>query len=425
MKDVKKESGVGIQKSEWRPAVLVGVCAVLAAWTWMFLTVHYNYGGNWTALYLIGPRTPVPPSVPAERLYIFPNNSGYDGQSFHLMAHDPWMLRSTPAQVQIQTFRYARILVPALAWMLALGQDRWIDPAYYAVILAFVFLGVYWTAVYAQGASMQAGTTSLPAAWGLVFLLSPATLTSLDRMTVDIALAALCAAFVVYADNGTHSNGNGSRWKITLVLACALLTRETAWILFAAYEVFLLARRRFTDGCFAIAAAIPAIAWHFYIASRAGKAAIPPELLGWIPGAGFFDRLTHPAVYDLPPLLAHLAITFDYVALCGMALACALAVRIFSLGIATRKPATATAWAIFGFTLAVVFLRGQGEWADAFAFGRIFAPLLVLIAMCPLLSQSPSRVWLGLAPTLLVDSRIALNFGKQASGVLRGLLHWA
>jgi len=425
MTDVPRTQETRRQNSESRRAVLVGVCAVLAAWTWMFLTVHYNYGGNWTALYLIGPRTPVPPSVRAERLYIFPNNSGYDGQSFHLMAHDPWMRRSTPAELQIQTFRYARILVPALAWMVGLGRDRWIDPAYYAVILAFVFLGVYWTAVYAQGASLQAGAASLPAAWGFVFLLSPATLTSLDRMTVDIALTALCAAFVVYADRGTRSNGNGTRWKILFVLACALLTRETAWILFAAYEVFLLARRRFTDACFATAAAIPAVAWQFYIAARAGKAAIPPELLGWIPGAGFFDRLTHPAVYGLPPFLTHLAITLDYVALCGMALACALAVRVFSLSVAARNPVTATAWAIFGFALAAVFLRGQGEWADAFAFGRIFAPLLVLMAMCPLLSSASSRVWLGLAPTLLVDSRIALNFGKQALGVLRGLLHWA
>lgn len=414
-----------------RPAFL-GLIAALAAWTWMFLTVHYNYGGNWTALYLIGPRTPVPPSIPAERLYIFPDNAGYDGQSFHVMAHDPWMRRSTPAEVEIETFRYARILVPALAWMVALGQDRWIDPAYFTVILAFVFLGVYWTAVYVkrvsdhvQDASLQPQGASFHPAWGLVFLLSPATLTSLDRMTVDIALAALCAAFVLYVDRGTCSNGNGARWKITLVLACALLTRETAWILFAAYEVFLFTRRRFADALFSATAALPLVAWHLYIVARAGAFARPPQLLAWMPLAGLFDRLLHPAVYDLPPSMAALAVAFDYVALCGMALSVALAIRVFFLSTGAGKAATAPAFAICGFALAVVFLRGQGEWSDAFAFGRIFAPLLLLIAMFYMPSRSPRHIWLGLAPTLLVDSRIALNLGKQAVGVLRGLLHWA
>jgi hypothetical protein len=382
----------------------------------MFLTVHYNYGGNWTALYLIGPRTPVPPSIPAERLYIFPNNTGYDGQSYHVIAHDPWLRRSTPAQVEIETFRYARILVPALAWMIALGQDRWIDPAYYAVILVFVFLGVYWTAVYAQRASLNF-------AWGFAFLLSPATLTSLDRMTVDIALVALCVAFVLNVGSGTRSNGDGARWKITLVLACALLTRETAWILFAAYEIFLLVRRRFNDAWFTSAAAIPAVAWQFYIAARAGDVAIPPGAIGWIPGAGLFDRLTHPAVYDLSPSVAHLAVAFDYLALAGVALAVAIAIRIFVAVVSRQEPATSPAYAIFGFALIAVFLVPGGGWDDAYAFGRILAPLLVLIAMYPVASRAPSRIWLGLAPTLMVDSRIALNLGKQAMGVFHGLLH--
>jgi hypothetical protein len=409
------------------PAVLVGVCALLAVWTWMFLTVQYNYGGNWTGLYLIGPRTPVPPSIPAERLYIFPNSSGYDGQSYHVMAHDPWMRRSTPAQVEIETFRYARILVPALAWALALGQDRWIDPAYYTVILAFVFLGAYWTAGCAARASLHP-------AWGLAFLLSPATLTSLDRMTVDIALAAWCAAFVLCVSS--EKGSNGARWKVIAVLACALLTRETAWILFAAYEVFLLVRRRFGDAWFTATAAIPAIAWHFYIAARTRERAIPPGALGWIPGAGFWDRLRHPAVYDLTPSMAHLAVAFDYLALAGVALAVAIAIRILVAGVAGREPTTAHAYAIFGFALTAIFLVPGGGWDDAYAFGRIFAPLLVLIAMYSMASQAggagprpadgvSSRIWLGLAPSLLVDSRIALNLGKQALGVLQGLLHWA
>jgi hypothetical protein len=385
-------------------AALIGLTAAAILFAWQFLTVHYNYGGNWTALYMIGPRTPVPQSIAAERLYIFSDTTGYDGQSFHLMAHDPWMRRDTPAQLAIQPFRYARILVPALAWILALGQDRWIDAAYFATSLAFAFLGTYWVALYCARASLSPG-------WGLVFVLSPATLTSIDRMTVDIALAALCAAFVLYAERG-------SRLKVAIVLACALLTRETAWFLFAAYELFLLTRRRFADTLFTGLAAIPVLAWFSYVTVRAGEAPIPPHALRWIPLAGFWDRLFHPSAYDLPAHLKAFAISFDYAALAGIALAIALAIRI-----ARCQPWTARSSAICVFALAAVFMYGRGAWEDAYAFGRIFAPLLLLISMDYLAART-LRLWLGLAPTLLVDSRIGLNLGKQAVGIVHGLLHW-
>jgi hypothetical protein len=403
-------------------AAFIGVASAALLFAWQILTVHYNYGGNWTALYMIGPRTPVPQSIADERLYIFPNSFGYDGQSFHLMAHDPWIRRGTPSGLEVAPFRYARILVPALAWALAFGRDGWIDPAYFTVILGFVFLGSYWLALYAA-------RVALSPAWGFTFVLSPATLTSIDRMTVDIALAALCAAFVLYADGGAESGmdgarwkASGSQWKVTLVLAGALLTRETGWLLFAAYEVYLLARRRFAGMLFTSVAAIPAIVWNSYIAARAGVAPTPPRVLGWVPMAGFIHRLTRPVSYNLSPGLNALAISLDYAALAGIALAVALAIRLAIRNV-RREQWTALSSAIFAFALAVVFLSGRAEWADAYAFGRIFAPLLLLIAMHNLSERSGSLAWLGLAPTLLVDARVALNFGKQAVGIVHGWLH--
>jgi hypothetical protein len=400
-------------------AAFIGVAAAALLFAWQILTVHYNYGGNWTALYMIGAGNPVPPSIAGERLYIF-QNSYYDGQSFHLMAHDPWMRRSSPSELEIKPFRYGRILVPALAWALAFGRDGWIDPAYFTVILGFAFLGSYWLALYAA-------RESLSPAWGLWFILSPATLTSIDRMTVDIALVALCAAFALYADRSAleqvgGTNAAGARWKLTLVLACALLTRETGWLLFAAYELFLLARRRFADVLLTSIAAIPAIVWNLYVAARAGAAPTPPHVLGWIPLAGFIHRFTHPASYNLSPGLNALAISLDYAALAGIALAVVLAIRL-AIRMVRREQWTAPASAICAFALAAIFLRGQAEWADAYAFGRIFAPLLLLIAMHNLSGRARSLALLGLVPTILVDSRIALNLGKQAVGILHGWLH--
>src|SRR5580658_10339669 len=122
-------------------AAAMGALAVAALWLWQFLTVHYNYGGNWTALFFIGPATPVPPALAGEHLYTFAGTGGYDGQTFHVMAHDPWLRYGPPEALGINSFRYQRILVPALAWLLACGNTRWIDPAYDAVILGFAFLG--------------------------------------------------------------------------------------------------------------------------------------------------------------------------------------------------------------------------------------------------------------------------------------------
>src|ERR1700693_3395233 len=46
-----------------RPAAALGAIAVAGLFLWQFLTVHYNYGGNWTALFCINTRTEVPPAL--------------------------------------------------------------------------------------------------------------------------------------------------------------------------------------------------------------------------------------------------------------------------------------------------------------------------------------------------------------------------
>src|SRR5271170_3248559 len=145
--------------SREQPAVL-GLLAVAILWSCQFLTVHYNYAGNWTALFRIRSSMPVPAFLKGEELYTFPGTQGYDGQVYHLIAHDPWMRRGSADAIVYPAFRYQRILVPALAWILALGQDRWIHATYFAVILGFAFLGVYWLSQFA----MRAGRS---AAWGL------------------------------------------------------------------------------------------------------------------------------------------------------------------------------------------------------------------------------------------------------------------
>jgi hypothetical protein len=382
---------------ESRRAAILGLAAVLFLWAWQFLTVHYNYGGNWTALFCIRPGMPVPPFLKNENLYIFEGTQGYDGQVYHLIAHDPWMRKGSADAIVGVAFRYQRIFVPALAWTIALGQDRWIHPAYFSVILGFAFLGVYWLALFAVRMGMQP-------AWGLGFVITPATITSIDRMTIDIALAALTVGFALYAE------GKTPRWKVIAVLTCAALTRESAIPIIGAYAIYLFTKRRFVDCVWAGATALPALAWYIYLAQRDRSSLA--SYFDWVPFAGLVERLIHPVIYSLSPFKNAAGIVFDYIALAGVVIALALAMRM-----AIQRQWSPLAASVYALALAAMIARSRSIWEDAYAFGRPFTPLMLLVAMQYLARWR----WLALVPMLMVDSRISLNFFSQIVGVVRGL----
>jgi hypothetical protein len=378
---------------------------VLAGWTWQFLTVHYNYGGNWTALFRIRPGMPVPDFLKSENLYIFYNSEGYDGQVYHLIAHDPWMRKGSAEAITGASFRYQRIFVPALAWLLALGRDQWIHASYFAVILAFVFLGVYWMARCA----VRIGRSPT---WGLAFLLAPATIVSLDRMTVDIALAALVAGFALYT---LESSDGRPSWKLFVILTCAVLTRETALPIVAGYALYLATRRRFAHALLAAATAFPAAAWYLYLArhlAKHGPSALP-DYIGWVPLAGFAERILHPTIYSISPFKNAAAVTLDYAALAGIALA-----LFFAAQLAIRKKWNPRACAVYALAIAAMFIGSRSVWEDVDAFGRVLTPLLLLAAI----EGWDASPWMAFSPILLVDARIGLDLAAQIYGVGAGMI---
>jgi len=377
-------------------AAMLALGGTLALFCWQFLTVHYNYGGNWTALFCISRRMPVPDFLKSEQLYHF-SHAGYDGMVYHLIAHDPWMRKGSADVIASAPFRYQRILVPALAWLAAFGQDRWIHPAYFGVILGFAFLGAYWLSLFASNAG-------LAPAWGLAFLLTPATITSIDRMTVDIALAAVTAGFALYASESPD-------WRVLVLLACAALSRETGALLILGYAVYLFTRKNIRGGLLAIFTAVPAAAWFLFLSH--GQKSTLPGYGGWVPMAGFIHRVTRPLRYHhfaaFERIAAH---ALDLVALAGVALALFYAARMLVRGTWDGRAAV-----VYALALSVVFLRSGAVWFDAYAFGRVLTPFLLLIAMVSM-GARPLAAFL---PMLLVDARIGLNIVTQIAGVFRGL----
>jgi hypothetical protein len=169
------------------------VCTALLA-GWQGLTVHYHFGGNWTALFYTGQNFKgVPPALQPEGIYVFKDSLGYDGQFYHYLAHDPLLRRNYTTFMDDPRYRSGRILVPGLAFLLAGGRDERIDAAYIAVVWMFVALGAYWL-------GRLAVLYAYPAWFGPGFALVPAVLVSIDRLTVDVALAACAVGFVLYVE---------------------------------------------------------------------------------------------------------------------------------------------------------------------------------------------------------------------------------
>jgi hypothetical protein len=123
---------------------------------------------------------------------------------------------------------------------------------------------------------------------------------------------------------------------------------------------------------------------------------------------GFFERVLHPAVYSVAPWKAGVQTILDYVALAGVAL---MLIAIAQMALGARW--TACSAAIYVLAIAILFLGNPDVWVDAYNFGRILSPLLLLVFL---------EDWRALAPILMIDLRISLSFAGQLEGIARGLL---
>src|SRR5208283_5790499 len=128
-----------------RPArlVLPALLAACGIFAWQSLTVRYSFGGKWSGLFCTGALLPQPASLAGEHIYLNAGSVGYDGQAYHYIAHDPFFQRGLSQSLDDPRLRTQRILFPLLAWLLAFGQDSYVDAALIAVQLLFCGLGVY------------------------------------------------------------------------------------------------------------------------------------------------------------------------------------------------------------------------------------------------------------------------------------------
>jgi hypothetical protein len=388
-----------------RPVVSMAwaVLALVLALAWQFLTVHYNRDGNWTALFLTGENSGIPPDL-ASQTYKFPGR-GFDGEMYRYVAHDLFRNRGYVRYVDGPAQRYHRILVPALAYLLVAGYQPWIDASYIAVVAIFVLLGAYWLSRWAVLVQLQP-------AWALAFLLVPATLISIDRMTVDIALAAFTVAMAVY-----WRSGDWTKLFVVLLLAC--LARETGALLVGGCCLAELLKRKWIRVALWASSALPALVWYLYIRRTFTERTHlgVPVWIGRELNAEMFQTIFSPNHYPLAALLDTIARWGDRLSLVAIVLAALLAFLFFS-----KRPVDGVAIAAALFAIVIPLLTGRGYWNDVNGYARVLSPLLMLVALGSLAREGSVRWWTGLIPIILIDLRLSMEFAGAAGGIIRGLM---
>lgn len=360
------------------------VCTLLG-FAWQYLVVHTRYQGNWTALFCTGAAFPPPPALAREGLYIFPNSSGYDGQFYHYAAHDPLARGGMQRYMDVPRRRYERILLPAVAFALALGRQPFIDAAFIAANLLFLLLGAWWL-----GRLLE--TFGFRPQWAALFVLAPAALISLDRLTVDLAFAALCIGFALYVRRKEDAG-------VYAMAALACLSREAGFVLAAAASLSWLAQRRFRQAAAFLTALIPGAAWYVYLAFQT-PADPDARTAHLMPLAGIVEVLLHPFRYEVGDDPARAILQWlDRLALLGFVLAALLTVWIVRRTRFGPVEAAMVLWSVLGLCLPAIV------WAEPFAGPRVFTPLLILVIVLGM----PLLRWRALVPMAMVLPRVALQ----------------
>jgi len=152
---------------------------------------------------------------------------------------------------------------------------------------------------------------------GLTILLIPAVAVSLDRLTIDLPLAAICIGLALSADMRKPS------WQVYAMLCAAPLIRETGLLLVLGWCVTRMVQRDVRGGILGAASVIPAAAWWLYVARNTPADGTP--WLSTYPFSGIVNRTLQGTGDPTSTLWLRTANFFEGVALAGMWLALILA----------------------------------------------------------------------------------------------------
>jgi len=235
-----------------------------------------------------------------------------------------------------------------------------VDFVYVAIELIFVALGAFWLAQLAENWAREP-------CGGLRSSRFRRFAVSLDRMTIDLPLAALLIGLVLYGQGEANR-----RWAMYAILCAAPLVRETGMVAVVAWCIYSAFRRDWRSAAKGAACGLPALAWWAYVQSRT-----PVDGTRWLasyPYSGILTRTleasrTPPTPYGSAPPLVSKSWPWR------------------ESGLPYCWPAPSPGSAAWGWSkvTAILFAAFAGFlgkidiWSSAYATGRTMSPLLLML----------------------------------------------
>ena len=193
---------------------------------------------------------------------------------------------------------------------------------------------------------------------------------------------------------------SGSQWRR------APLVRETGLILVFAVVISAIVQRLYSRAMMSGLAALPACGWFTYVQTRTPDFDYPNS---FVPLGGIVHALLHPASYDGGGLTKQ---ALDVVALLAMLVAFALAARWVAA--APRSP---LAWTAALFAVLGVFAQRTDNWIHVYDYGRVYSPLLMVLAM----EGIARRDWRFGTPWLMTEPRLLLQLSGPVREAIKGI----
>lgn len=220
-----------------------------------------KFDGQITGFFRIGSVLPLSPLLnPAETL-IYQGELGYDGQQFLTIALDPGLQNDDSiAALDHPSYRYRRILYPLLGYLLGLGNPVLIPWALVLINILAIAIGAGLTAVYFQYQKQKTigalAVLAIPGVWMVLFL-----------STADLLASAFSLGAVV-CQQIFPPHQSKKWWLVPILLALALLTRETSLIIWLAIALTLMQNRQWRSMVALLLSLIPITLWLGYIRWR-------------------------------------------------------------------------------------------------------------------------------------------------------------
>jgi hypothetical protein len=180
---------------------------------------------------------------------------GYDGQFVYYIAADPF---TAPDKLDVPTYRYQRILLPALGRLLSLGQPALVP---WILVLVNLIALAGGTFILERLLIMEGASRWYALTYGLfagVFM--AVRLSSNEPLAYGLALLAI------------FFERRGRPWHAALVIAAAILAKETVVLFAGGYVLGYFLQRRWKAGlAFAALALTPFVLWQIVLYAHFGS----------------------------------------------------------------------------------------------------------------------------------------------------------